>query len=143
VELAEVEVDRVDVDVAAPVDGDLAPPEPRDVAEIRVPDARPVGLDPDQLRACDEQAAVRKPVRRPAESIGAFSDHVTVAVQVDGDDLPRPPVREPQPAVMPARRLRHGQAVEQYARLHPSSFVAFTDTDAKGGEGSSVGRLIN
>jgi hypothetical protein len=123
VELGEVEVDRVDVDVAAPVDGDLAPPEPRDVAEIGVPDARPVGLDPDQLRARYEQASVREPVRRPTESIGAFSHHVVVAVQVDGDDLSRPPVREPQTAVVPARRLGHGQAVEQYARLHAPSLV--------------------
>ena len=40
---------------------------------------------------------------------------------------PRSPVREPQPAVVPARRLRHRQAVEQHARLHAPSFVAVTD----------------
>ena len=83
-----------------------------------MPYARPVGLDPDQIWACDEQASVREPVRRPAESIGAFSDHLAVAVEIDGDDLPRAPVREPQPAVVPARRLGYGQAIEQYARLH-------------------------
>jgi hypothetical protein len=118
VELGEVEVDRVDVDVAAPVHGDLAPAELRDVAEIGVPDARPVGLDPDQLRTRQEQAAVRKPVRRPTEAVWAFSHHFAVAVQVDGDDLPRSPVREPQPTVVPPRRLGHPQAIEQHARLH-------------------------
>ena len=61
------------------------------------------------------------------------------AFKVDGDDLPRAPVREPQPAVMPARRLGHGEAVKQYARLHERSFLAFTHTDATGGEDSSVG----
>lgn len=34
-------------------------------------------------------------------------------------------VREPQTALVPARRLRHCQAVEQYARVHTSSFVVF------------------
>ena len=127
VELGKVEVDRVDVDVAASVDGDLAPPEPRDVAEIGVADARPVGLDPDQLRARDEHPSVRQPVGRPAESIGSFSDHLAVSVEIDGDDLPRAPVREPQTAVVPPMGLGHGQAVEQYARLHASSFVLFTN----------------
>ena len=82
----------------------------------RVPDARPVGLDPDQLRAGDQHPPVEEPVGRPTESFGAFSGDVAVAVEVDGDDLPRPRVREPQPAVVPARRLGHRQSVEQYAR---------------------------
>ena len=139
VELGEVEVDRVDVDVAASVDGDLAPAVRRDVAEIGVPDARPVGLDADQLRAGDEHASVREPVRRPTEPLGAFSDHLALAVQVDGDDLPRSPVREPQTAVVPPGRLGHGQAVEQYARLQgpPSSLSTIQTT--KDGEDSSVG----
>src|SRR5262249_8487460 len=124
VELGEVEVDGVDVDVAAPVDGDLAPAERRDVAKVGVPDARAVGLDPDQLSARDQQASIWKPVRRPTKSVGAFSDDVAVSVEVDRDDLPRSPIREPQTAIVPPRRLGHGQAVEQYARLHwapPSS----------------------
>ena len=53
VELGEVEVDRVHIDVGTPVDSDLVPPVRRDVAEVGVSDARPVGLDPDQLRAGD------------------------------------------------------------------------------------------
>ena len=92
------------------------------MAEIGVPYARPVRLGPDQLLAGDEKASVREPVRRPTESIGAFADHLAVAVEVDGDDLSRPPVRQPQPALVPARRLRYRQAVEQYARLHAPFF---------------------
>jgi hypothetical protein len=96
----------------------------RKVAQIGVPDARPVGLDPDQLRARDEQASVWESVRRPTESVGAFSDYVTVAVQVNGNDLSGSPVREPQSAVVPPRRLGNGQPVEQYARLNGASSVA-------------------
>src|SRR6266536_923721 len=84
----------------------------------------PSGSIRDQLRAGDEQASVREPVRGPTESVRAFSDHLAVAVEVYGDDLSRSPVREPQPAVVPARGLGHGQAVEQYARLHAPSFGA-------------------
>jgi hypothetical protein len=76
----------------------------RDVAEIGVADAGAGGLDADQLRARDEHPSVREPYRGPTESVGAFSDHLAVAVQIDDDDLPRSPVREPQPAVVPARR---------------------------------------
>src|SRR5215207_5827580 len=123
VELGKVEVDRVHVDVAAPIDGDLTPTERRYVVEIGVSDARSVGLDPDQLRARDEQTSVWEPVRRPPEPVWAFSHNLARAVEIDGDDLSRPPVREPQTAVVPTRRLGHGQAVEQYARLHaPPSF---------------------
>jgi hypothetical protein len=73
VELGEVEVDRVDVDVAASVSGDLAPSERRDVAEIGVLDARPVALDPNQLGSPDEHPSVREPVRRPTEPSGPSS----------------------------------------------------------------------
>ena len=108
------------------------------MAEIGVPDTRPIALDAAQLRACDEQTSVGKPVRRPTESVRAFSNHVAVAVQVDGDDLPCSPVREPQTAVVPARRLGDGQAVEQYARLHAPSLVAFSDRDTSDGEDSRL-----
>src|SRR5919198_1170006 len=47
---------------------------------------------------------------------------------------------QPQATVGPARRLGHGQAVEQYAGLHGLSLgFAVIDTDATGGEHSSVG----
>jgi hypothetical protein len=126
VELFEVEVDRVDVGVAPSVDGDLAPPERRDVAQIGVPDARSVRLDPDQLLARDEHPSVREPVRRPAESIGAFPDHLALAVEIDGDDLARSPVRKPQATLVPPRGLGHGEAVQKYARLHWPSLIVFS-----------------
>jgi hypothetical protein len=53
VEVGEVAVDRVEVGVAAPVDGQLASGERRDVAEVGVPYARAVGLDAEQLGPCD------------------------------------------------------------------------------------------
>jgi hypothetical protein len=40
-------------------------PERRDVAEIGVPDVRPVKLDPDQLGAGDEHPSVGEPVSSP------------------------------------------------------------------------------
>ena len=52
------------------------------------------------------------------EAVGAVSDDLAVAVQVDGDDLVRPPVGEPQATVVPPRRLGHGEPVEQDERLH-------------------------
>ena len=119
VELGEVEVDRVDVDVAASVDGQLAPAVRRDVAEIGVRGratrrARP-GSAPAPVTSIRPSG---KPVRRPAEPVGPFSDHFAVAVEIDGNDLPRAPVREPQTTVVPPRRLGHGEAVEKYARPH-------------------------
>ncbi|MGX9181411.1 hypothetical protein [Mesorhizobium sp. BHbdii] len=36
---------------------------------------------------------------------------MTVAVGIDGDDLTGPPVAEPKPVVMPARRLAERQTV--------------------------------
>ena len=58
-EVREVEVERVDVDVAAPVDGQLAPAVRRDVPQVGVADPRAIGLDADQLGAGDEHAARR------------------------------------------------------------------------------------
>ena len=118
VEVGEVEVDRVDVDVAAPVDRHLAPAVRRDVAEIGMPDAGAVGLDADQLvagdRASGRPGASSTAQPRPS---GPRSDHLALAVEVDGDDLLGAPVGEPQPAVVPARGLRHRQAIEQHTRL--------------------------
>src|SRR5207247_8970474 len=88
--------------------------------------------------ARDVQASVREPVRCPTESIGALSDHLAVAVQIDGDDLPRSPVRKPQATVVPPRGLGHCEAVQQYAGMHPPSSVAVIHTDAKVDEGSLV-----
>jgi hypothetical protein len=59
VEGGEIEVDRVDVHVAAAVHGELVPPVGRDVTEIGVPYARAVRLHADQFLTGDEHPPVR------------------------------------------------------------------------------------
>ena len=117
VEVREVEVDRVDIDVAAAVDGHLAPAVWRDGAQLGVPDTGSVGLHPHQLGAGDEHASVREPVRRPAAPTAAFCHDLGVPLEVDSDHFVGSPVGEPQAAVMPSRRLPHPQTAQQDPRL--------------------------
>ena len=63
--------------------------------------------------AGDEQAAVGQPVDGPAEAGRALSDDLAVAVEIDRDDLLGAPVGEPQPAVVPTRRLDIGETAQQ------------------------------
>ena len=109
---AEVEADAVDVDVVAAVDDDLVPAVVVDAAQIGVADHRTVGLPAHQLGTGDQQAAVGQPVDRPAETGRARRDHLAVAVEIDRHDLARAPVGEPQPIVVPARRLDIGEPLE-------------------------------
>src|ERR687892_11081 len=95
VEVREVEVDRIDVDVAASVDGDLAPAVWGDVTQVGVPDARSVGFHADQIVASDERASIQEPVGAPAAAPTAASHDFTVPVEVNRDDLVCSPAGEP------------------------------------------------
>src|SRR5262249_25718528 len=84
----------------------------------------PVGLLAEQLPLAGHQkSAVGQPVDAVARDLRAWGDHFAVAVEVDGEDLLFAPVREPQPALVPARRLSHTQAGQQRTcfghRAHP------------------------
>jgi hypothetical protein len=101
---------------------DLVPAVLGDPAEVDVPDDRPVGPHAHELLAGDQEPAVGQPVDRPAEAVArhrgvdlgrSVSDDLAVAVEIDRDDLARASVREPQPAVVPARRFDIGQPVQQ------------------------------
>jgi hypothetical protein len=97
----------VDVDPAVAVDHDLV--EVRaEHAQIGVVDQRAVGLLAQQpaLGPGDhQQPPVRQPVDRERDGGRRRGHHLGVAVEVDGQDLLGPPVGQPQPAVVPARRL--------------------------------------
>src|SRR6185369_1736490 len=85
------------------------------MAQVGVSDARPVGLDAEQLAAGDEHASIAQPVDGPAAAPAAGADDLAVPVEVDRDDLVRPPAREPQPPIVPPGRLAHAEAVQQDA----------------------------
>ena len=77
-----------------------------------------------------EQAAVahrhgqQAPVRRPAQARGAagdLGDRLHAAVQVDREDRAQGLVREPEPALVPARGLGEAQLDRQARGLHPLS----------------------
>ena len=113
----EVELDAVDVDVAAAVDNDLTATACAHVADVGVHHERTVGLAAQEGLAGDEQATVGEPVRRPAQSGPAGRDHFAVAVEIDGEHLVRAPVGEPEAAVVPAGRLEDPETVDEHARL--------------------------
>ena len=72
-----------------------------------------VRIDP-EARALRKAEGLLK--KRPAAAGEIFARYespaaqIGVAIEIDGDDLPRAPVREPQTAVVPPRGLGHGQA---------------------------------
>jgi hypothetical protein len=106
----EVEADVVDVGVAATVDDDVVPGVLAQRAKVAVGHQRPVGLtaqEPPPGRRDGQQPAIGQ-VADAHQGLDA-RDHVAPALQIDGKDLLRPPVRDPQPAVVPPRRLGEGQ----------------------------------
>jgi hypothetical protein len=60
---------------------------------------RTVQLTTQERLAGEEQAAVREPLRRPAEPGTARRRNLAVPVEIEGQDLRGAPVREPEPAV--------------------------------------------
>src|SRR6266566_8599150 len=91
------------------------------MAQVGVTDARRVGLDAEQLAAGDEHASIAQPVDGPAAAATASADDLAVPLEVDRDDLVRPPIREPQAAFVPTRRLAHAEAVQQDSRVRDRS----------------------
>src|SRR5690349_830921 len=73
--------------------------------------------------AGDKQATVGEPVDRPPEALRPLRDDLGVAVAADGDDLPGSPVREPQTAFVPARRLADRKAAQQRLRCTCRRFL--------------------
>ena len=106
----------VDVDVAAAVDDDLIEAVDAEAAEVGVGDHRAVGLDARESLTGDQQATVGEPGDRPPEARRPLRDDLRVAVQVDGDDLAGPPVREPEAVLVPARRLADHEIAQQHVR---------------------------
>ena len=110
----EVEVRAVDVGVATCVDDDLVRP------LLGVDGHRPVGLLAPDLVAGRQQPAAGQPVdgvpHRVAGRVAGEHD-LRPAVHVNGHDLPVDPVAEPQPPLMPPRRLRNPQATQQNPRF--------------------------
>ena len=113
----EVEAEPVDVDVAAAVDDDLVPAVVGHLARVGMSHRGPVGLATRELRAGHEEAAVGQPVDGPPETGRALSDDLAVAVQVDRDDLTRAPMREPQPALVPAGGFDIRETAQQDSRF--------------------------
>ena len=116
----EVEVRAVEVDVAAPVHDDLVRLLPGNG------DQRPVRLLAAQLVPGHQQPAAGQPVDRIPHRLDRAPRRgdFRLAVHADGHDLPVDPVAEPQPALMPARRLGNPQATQQHLWLRHDSLLA-------------------
>src|SRR5581483_85522 len=117
---AEAEADAVHIDVAAVVDRDLVPAL-AERAQVGMGHKGTVALATQKsIFAGHEQPAVRQEVDAVAGRLWSPGDDLAAPGQFDGSDLLRPPVAEPQPAVVPARRLANDQAGDQ--GLHFSHF---------------------
>ena len=114
----EVEAGAADVRVAARVHHDVVPRRRREPGQVGVGDDRAVGLVAQQQALAprhDEQAPVGEEVEAERQRGQARHD-LGLAGVVEREDLARSPVRQPQPAVVPARRLAHDEPVLQ--RVH-------------------------
>ena len=128
----EVEPDVVDVGVAPTVDDDVVP---RVLAETTARSAwvtsEPSGSWRSSRRSRrrdDQQPPVGQVVDAHREGLDA-GDHLALARRIDGDDLVRAPVGDPEPAVVPPRRLGEDQVGKQdvpVARL--SMFILCSPT---------------
>ena len=86
-------------------------------------DERPVGLLPQQPPLAardDEQRPVGQPVEAERQRAEAAGHHLAAPIEADGEDLAGAPVREPEPAVVPARRLAQHEAGQQQLGLRHS-----------------------
>jgi len=117
----EAEVRAVDVGVAAGVHDDLVRP------LTGVDNHRPVGLLAPHLVAGGQQPAVGQPVDGIPHGVAgrvAAEHNLGRPVHVDGHDLPVDPVAEPQPPVMPPRRLRNSQATQENLRFRHNALFS-------------------
>ena len=113
----------VDVDVAAAVHDDLVEVVDAHSAQVGVRHHRAVGLDAREASAGHQQAPVGQPVDRPPEALRPLGDDLGVALEVDGDDLLRAPVGEPQAPFVPARRLADHEPGHQWCGCKHSSTI--------------------
>ena len=100
-----VEADAVDVDVVATVDHDLVPWSIHDRSELGVQRQRSVRLQSHEATIAagdDQQLAVRRPVEAERERPHG-RDHLDRAGGIDGQQLLRAPVSQPQASVAPPR----------------------------------------
>ena len=125
----EVEVSAVEVDVAAPVHDDLVRLLPG------YGDQRPVRLLAAQPVPGHQQTAVGQPVDRVPHQLDRAPGRgdLRLAVKADGKDLPVDPVAEPQPALVPPRRLGNPQTTQQHRWLSHDSLLASPGRASAGG----------
>src|SRR5918994_4976354 len=88
-----------------------------------MPDHRAVGLPAHEPLARDEEAAVGKPVNGPPEAGRALADDLASPLDIDGDDLARSPMRKPQTALVPTRRLADHETAQQRPRCNHRRFL--------------------
>jgi hypothetical protein len=101
-----------DVSVAPPVHDDIVPGVVGEAAQVGVSYERPIGFSAQQEPiACrdDQQAPIGQPVDAEWERRYA-DDDLALTLEIDGDDLLRSPVREPETLIVPAWRLAEGDA---------------------------------
>jgi len=115
----EVEVPGIDVGVTASVDDDVIPTVPRRLRQVRIRREAAIRLQREQrpplVRNQHEPAAGQEVEAQRQRSMP--DHHLAAAVVVDRDDLARRPVTEPEPALVPARRLHEPQAAQQDVHL--------------------------
>src|SRR5215203_2233398 len=111
----EVEAYVADVSVATTVHGNVVPGVVREAAQVGMGYQRPVGLPAQQKpisRRDYDQAPIWQPVDAKWERRYA-DDDFALALEIDGNDLLRAPVREPETLIVPARRLAERDAGQQ------------------------------
>src|SRR4029077_2309117 len=64
----------------------------------------------------NDERSIWQPVEAEREQEGHSKDDLAPALRIHGQDLLSAPVREPETAVVPARRFAHGQACQQDLR---------------------------
>ena len=110
-----IKADVVDVGVTPTVHDYLVPGAVREAAHVGMCHKRPVGLPAEEkpiARRDDEKAPVGQPV--DAEWKGRHADDdVALALEIDGNDLLRAPVAEPETVIVPPWRLAERETGHQ------------------------------
>src|SRR5204863_6131183 len=61
----------------------------------------------------DQQAVIGKPIDAERKLEGCADHDLAAAIRIHGDNLSSAPVREPEPILVPAWRLTHGEPGDQ------------------------------